>query len=465
MSRFRSALASIRTTSLPPLRLSHVPGAVAAAERLSDAPEEMSRPRKGKNYDEVARELLARDGRATLTWREARDGAWCLWATQPALSTNPAALDLVLHGVRRSKKRQPFRALASSYVASYQPDMAGVEPVSRLLSELAPRYGRPWADLHRSFQIFHETAGPQSVARAAISGRTSPTEILKDGGLGALDAHSGFAKACAAEALKQLAAGAQRDHLKRLELVRSLSLRADGQLVFEDHAPLVAYALLKPFDSSTPEKSLRDTFLRVVLQLFGHPRLSPGRWSRLRDLEHIVLRWLTEQSLRQFLGVVDRIAEERMWKYRRAFWEAIYDAGLISEAWVVFDHYGVSEVRKAFGREASFGRFKTGGLKQIQRGHAVLLMRLGRGVVADWSHNGKCNIWNDADASDAPKLYRREYTSDDVRTLTNASSDLDQPVFSVAHMGADSYSWQGRVADKIHQMTGVRVPRSAYQVR
>ena len=186
--------------------------------------------------------------------------------------------------------------------------------------------------------------------------------------------------------------------------------------VLFEQGPLVAEALVLPFGATTPDKTTRDKFLSLLIGLYRDPRLLPGGWGpRMRKTETIVRRWLTEQSLRQFLDIVDRVAVERMWKYRRAFWEAVYNSEIIQEAWPIFDADGAEEARRAFGKQVTFGQFQRGGAKQIQRGHTVLLLRVGRGLVADWSHNGKCNIWNDAEAKGAPKLYNARYTSDEVQ--------------------------------------------------
>ena len=41
---------------------------------------------------------------------------------------------------------------------------------------------------------------------------------------------------------------------------------------------------------------------------------------------------------------------------------------------------------------------------------------------------------------------------------------LADPVFAITHSGADAYAWQSKVAGKLHQMTGVRISQSQYQV-
>ncbi len=320
--------------------------------------------------------------------------------------------------------------------------------------------GAPWDTLHASYDVFDVDAGPRNVARAAVSERLSPTALLARNGLGAFDARTGYVRSCLGACLESLAGDGEPEPMARLAMVRSLALKSDGKLLFEELGPLVVRALLTPFGKSTPSKSVRDSYLGLLLDLFGDPRLHPGRWTRMRDAEPIVKKWLTEQSLRQFLDLADRAAAaadpdvKHMWPERRKFWEAVYNAELISEAWVVFGPEGARLARRTFGDGASFGRFNRDGRKQVDSGHTVLLLRIGRGVVADWSFNGKCNIWPDAEDGGAPQLYRSVYSSDDVRMPHNVRSEVKSGPFSKSHLG----SWQRRVAEKLHRMTGVRVP-------
>jgi hypothetical protein len=466
MMLFREALKTVRSAGLAPLRIPQVALISAAAERITAPAGGTDKPRPGKNYDRIATEILERlQAGQPLTWRELRDGAWCLWTTKPALCDEPIGLAGIVTGVAAAEQKQPYRALASSFLWGFDAARPGTVKAASVLAGKASLAGRPWAELHASLQLFDPEVGPETVARHAIQQQISPTEILKRGGLGAVDARSGYAKACAAAALGQIAGGAEQDPLRRLERVQALAIGADGRLVFEDQAPLVADALIKPFGGMIPEKSIRDGFLSVLIALFGDPRLNRGRWTRMREAEEVVVRWLTEQSLRQFLDIADRVAKERMWKYRRRFWESVYDAGLVREAWVVFDSYGAAEAQRVFGKKASFGFFVRGGRKLVEQGHTVLLLRIGNGVVADWSHNGKCNIWNDAEAPGAPKLYRGSYTSDEMRLSSGATDAVNNPTFGISHMGAENGNWQSKVAAKIHQMTGVRIAPSRYMVR
>jgi hypothetical protein len=276
-----------------------------------------------------------------------------------------------------------------------------------------------------------------------------------------VNAQSGFAKYCIAKALEQMRDGREPRHEVRLQWVKTFALRDGRELLFQEHGPLVADALMLPFGGTSPDEGVTDRFLTILLRLFGDPRLHPEKWIRMRDAAAIVRRWLTKQSLRQFLEVVDETAVARMWRHRRAFWGAVDERGLISDAWVVFGPLGANAARRAFGKEVTFATFDGG---PIDKGHAVLLLRIGRGVVAEWSHNGRCIIWNDAEARGAPTLHAGTYHAATLRSPNGESSSLADPIFAITHSGAENYAWQAKVAGKIHQMTGVRISQSQYQV-
>jgi hypothetical protein len=121
---------------------------------------------------------------------------------------------------------------------------------------------------------------------------------------------------------------------------------------------------------------------------------------------------------------------------------------------------------QAFGPSAQFGKFKSGGKKQILAGHAVLLLDFGACIVADWSHNGRCNIWKRSDRTRPTNLNAPAYTSDEImRRVPKDDSEVSlnkNDIFS--HHGSDNYVWQNRVADRLHELIGARVPQSDYLV-
>ncbi|MFC0242628.1 EH signature domain-containing protein [Rhodopseudomonas telluris] len=463
MSGLKASVRALRTVFRPALSIPATTRIAREADKIGSVASGADSPKATKNYNLVANEILDKViSTCELTRREARDAAWCLWETVPALASDGATVTSLVSATEASGRRQPFRALASSYLASYAPDRSRIAEISAVLMRLAAGMGKPWASLQNDLNLFHVVEGPQNLARMAVQRNISPAAVLTSYGLGAVNAQSGFTKFCIATALEQLRDGKELRHDVRLQWVKTFALRDVRELLFQEHGPLVAEALLFPFGNSTPDEDVTDKFLAVLLRLFGDPRSQPAKWARMREAAAIVRRWLTMQSLRQFLEVVDRTAVARMWKHRRAFWGAVYDRGLISDAWVVFGPLGADAARRSFGKDISFATFDGG---TVDRGHAVLLLRIGRGVVAEWSHNGRCIIWSDSEAPGAPTLHLSTYHPAALRSPNGESPSLSVPVFAITHSGAEFYAWQSKVAGKLHQMTGVRIPLSEYQVK
>jgi hypothetical protein len=186
--------------------------------------------------------------------------------------------------------------------------------------------GKPWAPLHNDLNLFHFVEGPNNLARLAVERSISPTEVLTGYGLGALNAQSGFAKYCIARALEQMRDGKEPRHLVRLQWVETFALRNGRELLFNEHGPLVADALLLPFGDATPEEGVTDKFLAILLRLFGIrdcSRRSGSEWLRLLQLSAVIDQTVS-QTVPRSRGS-DRPL--RMWNHRGAFWGAVYDRG------------------------------------------------------------------------------------------------------------------------------------------
>ncbi|MGP9819347.1 EH signature domain-containing protein [Salinarimonas sp. NSM] len=460
MSAFLKAAIRAARDRPPPPRFAPVAATAAAAARLPES-DVVGAPPEAADYDALARDFLARLSRnAALTARELAKLPWCLWSTQPAIAAHPAALTAALAAIEAAPRPRPLRALAASFLISFDPERPGMRAVAHMLARLVERLGRPWEALHGLFALFDPGAGPRRIAAEALAQRRAPSVLLRERGLGPLVARSAYARACAGEALRLLARDITVAPQDRLALVRDLALDERGKLVFEDQGPDVADALTLPFATSPPDKPVRDRSLALLLDLFKDPRLPDGRWARMPQAAAIVRGWLIEQTLRQFLDIVDRVSrgQAHMWGPRRKFWEAVYRAGLISEAWVVFETVGAQQARRAYGKDVAFATFSG-----VQSGQAVLLLRIGRGVVVEWSHSGKCIVLSDGEARDAPRLYQPAYVATNLK-WPSATDSLDRAVFAVTHWPHEGAgSWQRKVARKLHQMTGVLVPASEYE--
>jgi hypothetical protein len=300
-----------------------------------------------------------------------------------------------------------------------------------------------------------------------LSERTSVHSVFEAAAVSGPLLAGGFARAAHDEGLKIIGATPISTAAEHIETIRRWSLRPDKRLFFENSKAAFARAVVHPFGDRIPALADRKLVLDFIISRFGDLRVTRGKWIGMDDVAQVLRRWLIEQSLRQFLDVVDRLAPDHMWKYRRAFWLAYHKADLVQNAWVVFGDDGAVEAMQAFGRAVQFGKFKSGGTKKILPGHAVLLLDFGPCVVADWSHNGRCNIWKKSDRTRPSELNAPAYTSDEImRRVPKDDSEASlnkTDIFS--HHGSENYLWQNRVADRLHELIGARVPQSDYQVQ
>lgn len=392
---------------------------------------------------------------------------WCIWSTEPAIAEHSEALDSVLARVAEMRRKRPYRQLASVYLSEFAPDRPRLDRISYVLSSFAPVAGEPWTGLNARYDVFNGPAPIVQMARVALGRQMSVQMFLQAVGLSNSFAGSGVAGFMHGAGLTVLRSTPITAASERLDTIRRWCLGPDEKLLFPVWGKEMARALTLPFGSIIPAQADRDLISGFLTARFGDPRINRASWIGLDDVSDILKRWLTEQSLRQFFDVVDRIAPDGAWKYRRKFWLAFHNHGLIRNAWVVFGDDGALEARRAFGREALFGVFDRSGRKSIQQGHAVLLLDFGQCIVADWSYNGYCNIWPNSSATKTPSLNLSSYSSDDVRRPLPADrteQNLRQhDIFG--HGGSENYVWQNRVARRLQELTGVRIQETEYTVR
>jgi hypothetical protein len=166
-----------------------------------------------------------------------------------------------------------------------------------------------------------------------------------------------------------------------------------------------------------------------------------------------MIRWLAQATLEQFLKVVDRVAPKHPWDYRRAFWSAYIERRAVGNAWVAFGSSGTQIAKRLAddSGDALMRRFATvtGGSSD----HAVLLLRIGDLVVADWSHNGKLRIWRRSNPN-APELNKSSYVAAELRA---------DPNFETVHLPPDG--WQSKTEAHIRKHTGIRLAEAEYMPR
>lgn len=416
--------------------------------------------REPPDLDAIAtriRETVHRDGARALRRRELKYAPHCLWAgREPIAEYDAAAARRIIETIAERGRRSLINTLAVAYLRHYKPDRPGIGLVGRSLQHLAAWAGPGLAELSREIDLFDPEHGPDHLAQHALAREATPGEILESYGLTGDTLTAGLAAEAARRGMARIG-----DELGRNRQEETVA-RADhwayqqGEARFAGAPVALARTLVGPFLETDPEPALRNTIENSLLDRLHDPRLYPQNWLQMPDERDRVRRWLTEQSLRQFLDVVDQTAQPSQWTYRRAFWKAFHDNGLMKEAWVAFGPAGKREARRMFGRSASFGTLEQAG-RTVEDGHAVLLMRIGSLTICDWSHNGRCIIWPEGHPR-APKLYQARYRSGDL-AHTEPEGGL-----SVTHHSSKSYNWQRTIVKFIRDKIGVSVSERDFQV-
>jgi len=461
----KTAIAEIRSnySTLPSIPDVSMLAVVAQGIPAPAVELEAARP---PDLDEIAARIIDAFTRGEVPGRrDVNLAPWCLWEGKRPLVREPTVLARFLSFVGAANRKSTFRRLASAYVVRFDPSEAAQasSPLNRIaetLRGLASRLTGPFSEASRHLHLFDPHIAPRTIADLALQRKTSPTRVLSDFGVQNLGAEAGLAQAAFLAGLKQLQDDASLSPQARLAAIQAWGTRPDGSFIFEQWRGAYVDALVLPLAGVDVEHSAMDANLKFLIGKFGHPKLAPARWQPMSGTP-TVLKWLTALSLRQFLDVVDKGALVSQWKYRRAFWDAVHRRGLIEDAWVVFDDVGDQMAKRLFDIKAPYGRW-AGGTKRVERGHAVLLLKIGRGVVAEWSHNGRCNIWHDRTDPAAPVLSNPHYDTDEVRI--GRAGRARCRVAEITHAGSEGYHWQAKVANEIFLLTNTRVMESEYRV-
>ena len=392
-------------------------------------------------------------------WRYASE---CLSFGEPPLIASERFVEAYLAQAGAIAAPAVVTGLIRYYLWHFEPARPGFRRIAAFLASLTAEPHTRWIELHRRFRLFDPDIAPGRLAEAAMTTEKSPRDYLAQIGFSGPLAASELLGHAFVRACDGIVMAAMRNPETPVTVGYAQRLAAwalkGGEFLYGGiprARAALAEALLLPWTTRTPAPEQRDFIKRVLLGLLKEPWTNPVAWVDVSPAAQGVMSlWLAKLSLEQFLEVVDetvQIHHTRMWSSRRKFWGAYYEKGFIQEAWVVFGRRGAAIARYTAGtREradiVSFGSF-LGDPASDQR-QAVLIMKIGTLVVADWSHNGCCHVWL-AGNEKAPRLFQREYFRSDLIM----DSDFEKP-----HIR----DWQSDVHDFIRIHTGLWMPGDDY---
>jgi hypothetical protein len=370
----------------------------------------------------------------------------CLWSGKTPLASEINVVRGYLEVLREQRSRIATKALIFHFLLRFEPDAANFEMIGLHLAREVGRWRWEWGQRHDRFSLFDAKRGPRTVGQQALESH-GPRSVLDDAGLHTSLSASGFALACFREAAAEVQERLQRS--PSTELVRRLVefvAGPDGRMSNPRAARYLANALLTPWLSTDPSDELRDHIRGALLNFLNDPRVRPAEWNGVdQHAKRVMFRWLARASLEQFLAVVDQTAPGQQWEFRRAFWGGYIDRNYVHDSWVVFAPMGAARARQLARERDDAGMLTFGALRGAAADQAVLLLRVGDLIIADWSHNGSLRIWHDNDPG-APKIDQHETEYYGPALRTNCA-------FSKWHVG----SWQQDAEAFIRTHTGIRL--------
>jgi hypothetical protein len=451
LDELKRARAIIRPTRLP-----HKLMVEQSFDRISARSEHL-RPITQVDYDALVaklRSVASSRSLLRLTLREMRLVASCLFdGEQHRLADDEIFLDQYLEALLSIRSRIAIKRLIHCYCVHFHPSHRGIQRIGVFLREaISSIEGRwEWPERHRRHMLFDPAQAPQQLARLTINSRNPREELEKIGLTGQLLV-SGLSSYVFLSALKIIQERLET-HANMEDIERAIAWvrNENGGMYFSAHRAALANAILLPWTQKDPDQELRQKIQSYLLDHWSDPRIDGGSWIGTSEAARdVMIRWLAQATLQQFLKVVDRVAAKHQWEYRRAFWNAYIEKRTVGNAWVAFASVG-AQFAKRLGESSGdplMSRFATlGGAGPNQ---AVLLLRIGDLVVADWSHNGRLRIWRRGNPK-APQFNLKSYLASELRTDSE---------FNFVHKPPDG--WQAPTEAFIRRHTGIRLSEAEY---
>ncbi|GAA4019211.1 hypothetical protein GCM10022280_18700 [Sphingomonas swuensis] len=409
--------------------------------------------------EEELRRLL----RLFIAWCEKKgrapsDDEWSL-APWIALQGTPALITREPFGrhleERLELERSPrlLRALIYSYIRDYRPGNPEAARAGDLISRNLTRHTSPvairWRERTSTVRLFEAVGAHRRIFTAALNNGGNVKSLMRELGFTTeLVTRSGFHQPVAEVVATSLVAELTRNPEFPVEAVQqALSfLRMGSELTFPGLRVQIADTFLSPF----AHKELRNLPARAALmqffdEIYGDPRSHKKQWVGVsQEARKTITRWLSRKALDLFFDILSATADP-IWRWRRAFWLALERHGAIDEAWPVFGmearHFLVRHPEKKAKVVAS-GRLQGAGRRQ-----SVMLMRIGKFVVAEWSHAGSARVWAEDDER-APQLQEPYYSAQELR---------EDCLYDQRHDSTMAYRWQRELMDFLAPRIGVRV--------
>jgi len=314
-----------------------------------------------------------------------------------------------------------------------------------------------WQTRSKKFFLLEED-GCARFAGAWLKNDKVPNVIFEEAGFEERLARSGFLMEVHKRLLSHTSKQLIKNMMNQKELERVLKFVESKNKTFrfsEKYAE-IANSLLLPFANDYRLGDIQETIHQFLIHHLKDPRIFRQNWFGVSEkAQSVILRWIVGATLEDFFDLIDEIAKDAHWQYRRAFWQAYLRD--ISDAWIVLGPKAVYRSKRLIkdGTKPRHGRIVGGG---IQSNQSVLLLKIGGMTISEWTHDGACRTWT-MDSNDAPAFHK---TSSYTRSELVGHPD---PKNYFRHDGSVKGKWQREIASWIFENTGIRVKQKDYMPR
>ncbi len=219
---------------------------------------------------------------------------------------------------------------------------------------------------------------------------------------------------------------------------------------YENQSIHMIESFLDPWINQKPSPEIKKFLEEYLIDEFGDLRNpdEENKWLQIKEVhKKIFRRWLAGAQIEFFVNIISDVAYMDQWQYRRKFWLSYYDENRIDDAYVILGKDAIDYINtKNHDNIINFGKFATG--SRVRRDQSVLLLKINDLIIADWSHDGACRIWEES-SKNHPEMFKDEYTRDEL--VENISFD------PINHISSSYGTWQRRVASHIQNYTGIRM--------
>ena len=213
--------------------------------------------------------------------------------------------------------------------------------------------------------------------------------------------------------------------------------------VYDNVMPAIADVMIQRVENSSDifeKNNAKKKCLEIFYRKLGDPRFGDKtrRWTEVsQKSKEIFLHWIVEDDLNLFFKIIEKTAVDRMWRYRKKFWQAYLP--YIANTWVFLGADAQYVARQLGDKQMNHGVL-SGALSD----QSVLIFQIGQYIFSEWSHSGKLRVY---DTKTANRFFGEDYI---YRSDIN-SNYIDEWV----HSSSSTYSWQNKVGSWIYDICGI----------